>query len=131
MTGRPGPAHLFHFTCTHCAPLIARDGVLVPITDQLTRALPPEVLPLVWLTDLPRPDRDGLGLTSVALHCDRTAARFTVARTADTVPWWEWRRAHPATRAVARVLEETPGARPAHWWVSERPVPIVDGTNHG
>lgn len=116
---------LFHFTCSHCAPGIRRDGLVIPITDQLAQPLPDGVLPLAWFTGLPVADRFGLGLTMTVLDCDRTECRFTVEQSADTVPWWEWRRAHPEHQATAQELEGAPGARPAHWWVSEKAVPVL------
>jgi hypothetical protein len=125
------PDVLFHFTCQHCAPHVVQDGLLLPITDQLTMTAPDGLLPLVWLTDLPVADRFGLGLTSLGLQCDRTERRFTVARTDFTRPWWRWRRAHPEHAATAQELESAPGARPRHWWVSEQPVPILAADDHG
>lgn len=100
-------SELYHFCCSHSATEIDKTGVLRPIIawrkfDEvltlhghartgLHRA--PAVL---WLTDLAEPDRDGLGLTSVYIACDRTEFRYSVdAR--DAMPWFKFvDRWHPA-----------------------------------
>lgn len=110
----------YHFTCLdHGLPGIRETGQLQPFT-----ALPVLVPELVWLTDLESPHREALGLTSELLECDRTAVRIPVQEQHSVMPWWRWRRAHPEYQAWARVLEDAPGVRPAHWFVSAAPLPI-------
>lgn len=74
-----------------------------------------------WFTDLTRPLRDALGLTSHILTCDRTAHRYRVTDTRDLVHWTHVRRDHP----WAEELESAPMARPMHWWVARHPVPVT------
>lgn len=117
---------LYHYTCTdHGLPGIARAGLVRPI-GQLVAMLPPGMPSLAWFTDLTDPDAAALGLTGLVLACDRTAARIEVEEHPGLEPWCRWRRANPAYKAFAAVLEAAPGARPAHWWVSSAPVPVKE-----
>lgn len=108
---------LFHFTCDHSRAGINLSGRLVPMRSPLTGGLG-----LVWLTDLPTPNRDALGLSSVLLTCDRTQFRYVVVDAIDVVPWMEYRRQAP--HGLVSVLESVPGVRPRHWFVSEVDVPV-------
>lgn len=109
---------LYHYTCDHGHSLI--DGVVIPATFQTQDALggPGEY---AWFTDLSVPIRDALGLTSTILDCDRTAHRYRVLDAECIRPWREARRVY----RWGVDLEQAPGARPAHWYVSTEPVPVV------
>src|SRR5262252_4200069 len=75
---------LFHFTCDHCAPSIVGCGALLPNRQPFF----PYLAPLVWLTSLPDPERDAVGLTSSTyIACDRMAHRFRVLDTSTCLPW--------------------------------------------
>ena len=105
---------LYHYTCGDSAPEIDATGQLRPNYS----AVPP----VVWLTDLEVPDAAALGLTSRTLGCDRTRHRVEVEPAAAL--WWPtYARSLP--RELRAYLEDVPGVLPAHWWVSEEPVPIV------
>jgi hypothetical protein len=108
------PTPLFHYTCAHCRPKIMEDGGVIR----------PGVDGLVWLTDMPIPNRDALGLTRNFITCDRTEFRFAVLAV-EGVRWWpEFRRGHPEPQWLtwAEWLENAPDVRPAHWYVSALPV---------
>lgn len=111
---------LYHYTCEHRAPLIEAAGVLEPAPQPML-----DDHPLTWLTDLYPPDRYGLGLTTVLLTCDRTEFRVTVDRgDAEQFTRWAVRNGHGAG---ARLLCSA-GTLPAHWWVTEAVVPVLDIT---
>lgn len=114
---------LWHFTCHHTRRTLGDTGLLIPAND-LTDRLPGWFWPgrYVWLTDLPNPARDTVGLSSDLIHCDRMAYRYQVTDEANVVPWALERHRHEAT---AYLIEETPGARPVHWYVATEPVPVV------
>lgn len=78
-----------------------------------------------WFTDLDTPEEHALGLTRTITMCDRTERRFRVIDddVPLLVPWPAYRRSHPQT--IWRLLEQSGGAMPAHWWVSEKPVRVV------
>jgi hypothetical protein len=108
---------LFHYTCEHAATPIRLEGQLVP---QPQVWLPDRLL---WLTDLDRPWREELGLTSRIITCDRTAHRFTVdVPAAAVLPWAVYARRRRISQRVREGLET--GALPMHWWVSLGPLPI-------
>lgn len=107
---------LYHYTCSHAAPLIVTDGFL--------RTHPqPQLVgeSLIWLTDMEWPDRLALGLTSHTLRCDRTEWRVTVDT--DAQRWAKYARS--LARILRHGLEWAPGARPMHWWVATENVPTL------
>lgn len=103
----------WHYTCDHGHEGI--DGLVVPGGLVGT---PSEV---AWFTDLGRPIREALGLTSHLLSCDRTAYRYRVVDPSPLVPWVEVRRRYPWAAAI----ELAPGARPRHWLVATEPVAVT------
>lgn len=122
---------LWHYTCAHGREAIGESGVLLPacqlVADDKRAELVASWWPstVVWLTDLRVPLRAALGLTSVALSCDRTAYRYRVLDPAGCVAYTPFYR-----RSVLRAghsvvpLENVTGVRPRHWWVSTIPVPV-------
>lgn len=115
-------ADLYHYTCDHGHQAIGAAGSILPgarLTDRPT----PWPARFVWLTDLERPLRQALGLTSYVLSCDRTRFRYRATDTSMVAPWWAVARHLP--REVREELEGAVGARPAHWYVSAEPVPVV------
>lgn len=108
---------LYHYTCSHMAPLIGARGLLVPRRQPLLGGWS-----LVWLTDLDVADRAALGLTSNWIDCDRTEVRYRVVTPDDCVPWADWARRGHVERS--RISALTFGCQPAHWWVSEQPVKV-------
>lgn len=74
---------------------------------------------LLWLTDLDAPYREGLGLTSTILDCDRTEFRLELLDPSSVRRWVDVRRDYPELWA----LELAPHAMPMHWYVSRCPEP--------
>jgi hypothetical protein len=111
---------LYHYTCDHGHALLGSgSAVLVPGQEQTDKQVPWPGR-LVWLTDLDKPVRDALGLTSHILACDRTRHRYRVTNPDRTVRWVTVARNYPRDEIEAEL-----GARPMHWWVSPGPVPVV------
>ncbi|MGH3535438.1 MAG: hypothetical protein ACRDQG_12130 [Pseudonocardiaceae bacterium] len=110
---------LYHYTCReHGADGISRLGLVRPNRHPLLGAS------LVWLTDLPTPDRRALGLTMGWITCDRTQVRIEVDPTRTPVlRWGLWAHQHKVSRLLRDLLEE--GASPGHWWVAEAPITVV------
>ena len=108
------PVTLYHFTCAHGFAGISETGILRPNVHPLMRHLGP----LLWLTDLPTPSADSVGLTSERLlTCDRLAYRYII-HTRAAVRWVDIReRVSPA---LVTVLESY--GEPDHWWVVRRPL---------
>ncbi len=123
---RPAPMpDLWHFTCDHGHAGLVRDGYLRTLIEQ---GVSPERLPaelqfltrIVWMTDLKVAIPDALGLTRNFTTCDRTAHRWRVADATMVKPWIDVARQFDQHG----VLQESFGARPRHWYVSESPVPV-------
>jgi hypothetical protein len=105
---------LYHYCCDHSVAKVTRRGFLYPQHQPLLGAIA-----LVWLTDMDRPDRDGLGLTSNILQCDRMDYRYICDR--DYVePWAVFAERKGISPLVRIGLEE--GRMPERWFVSERNV---------
>ena len=117
---------LWHYTCDHGRAGIDVDRsmfgcVVRPLRDLAGRDDLPELTRWAWFTDMARPDRDALGLTSHTLNCDRLAHRYRVL-SGQIYPWTTVRRL--ANRAERQALESAPGARPRHWFVARQPVVV-------
>jgi hypothetical protein len=106
---------VYHYTCRHAARRIGRRGVLVPTPQPFLGGVA-----LVWLTNLDEADREGLGLTSNTIACDRTEVRYRVLD-ASTVQAWRTYRVR-LDRSLVSALEL--GRRHAAWYVSAAPVPV-------
>lgn len=114
---------LYHYTCDHGFNAIGRTGVIVPArlltSNDLADWLPAQ---FAWMTDMAYPDREALGLTSQVLKCDRTAHRYRVTDEENVVSWVTARKAF---RHAASVIENVPGVRVRHWYVSLEAVPVA------
>lgn len=106
---------LYHFTCRHRAGMVGRRGVLVPYPQPFLGGAE-----LVWLTDLADADREGLGLTSNLVRCDRTEVRYRVLD-ASTVQAWRTYKLR-FDRSDVSALEF--GRRHGSWYVSAASVPV-------
>jgi hypothetical protein len=111
---------LYHYTCDHGHTMLGTgQAVLIPGSKQTDKQMP-WTAQFVWLTDLDRPVRDALGLTSKILACDRTVHRYRVTNPEQVVRWVTVARGYPRGE-----IEAEPDARPMHWWVSRNPVAAV------
>lgn len=108
---------LYHYTCNHWAPHIEGEGLVKP---SAVAGWPGHRFS--WWTDLEVPYREALGLTGLALSCDRTANRFRALTDDQLTKWTDARRGLPAT--LVAWLHSPPGVMPAHWWISTAPVPV-------
>lgn len=116
---------LWHYTCSdHGGARIV--DVLLPANDLRAGAGHSGIGNFgrfIWLTDLAVPNREVLGLVGRFTKCDRTAIRYRVLDNTHVSRWVDVRRTVSAFHR--QNLEASPGARPMHWYVSERPVPVV------
>lgn len=112
------PHALYHYTCRHSAANIRQCGELLPNRHPLLRRS------LIWLTEIPWPDRWALGLTSSWLACDRTEVRVRVTPTAAITPWPTWAERHRVPAVLQEALAD--GACPERWWVSPVPLRIAE-----
>lgn len=103
---------LYHYTCSHQVDQIRETMTL----RGLVHPLMPALGPLIHLTDLPVPDRNGLGLTSRILKCDRTEWRCTVDAP-DVFHWPRFARLYEMPKEVREELESVPGVLPMHWYI--------------
>lgn len=123
MTAHVDTPTLWHFTCSHAARAIGRRGVLRPHPQPALGGIE-----LTWATDLHTPDRDGLGLTSLTLRCDRTGHRYRITEPHYFEPWLlsgaraELLVDRRAWRQVARLETDR---RPDRWWVTTVPARAV------
>lgn len=107
------PTVLYHWTCSHGAEAIRRDGAVKPH------------LGLSWWSDLNqrgRKTRAALGLTSLTLKCDRMEYRCIASDVGLLTPWDVF--ANTANPAFVEGLEMADGSKPEHWWVASEWVPV-------
>lgn len=126
------PDRLFHWTCSHGAEGIERDGLVKPGGGDAERMVRLEGIAVAWFSDLDSPLRAGLGLTSLYGGCDRTQHRFEVdPAELELVTWWPTfrRQVEPEHRSWAHWKEATPGVMPVHWYVSRAEVPVLPGSH--
>jgi len=124
------PQELYHFSCYHGAAGISSRNMVLPTALHSPEAV--DAVPAAWrwmgayawFTDIPQPGRFALGLTSHAISCDRLEYRFRVVDSHLRRPTW-WPVALRGLRLeIARQVSLTPGALPAHWWVSSSPIKV-------
>jgi hypothetical protein len=122
-----GVAVLYHYTCEHGRAALGEAGTLLPpgqFQPGHASRLPEymrETSWFIWCTDLDFPFRAALGLSRVALVCDRTRYRYRVAGDISGVARWTELRETCHPRMVAE-LESAHGAMPMHWWVACTPL---------
>lgn len=119
----------YHYTCDHGRDGIGDYGVIHPIgalfpvmpaagltdDERLMRAL-------LWATDLPEPDIEGLGLTSEILSCKRWIYRYRITNPMPLMRFSDMQyRFSP--EAQKGLLEGA--VKPEHWFVSWRPLPAI------
>lgn len=116
---------LYHYTCAHAAPKIAKAGRLFPFPHPML----PQVPAMVWLTDLPDPVRRVIGLPPIQQGCNRVQWRVTVD-VDEPLHWPRWSRRGGVVHKHQRTAFEAndPGALIAHWWLVLGPVPILEMT---
>ena len=124
----------WHYTCAHHASAIERDGFVRPRLSwaQLDAAWlrigwkptglvsAPSIL---WLTDMPEPQAEPLGLTSNFIDCDRTEFRIEVADHPRIQPWDSFAKQYGAEREWRASLEH--GRNPERWFVCTIPVRVL------
>jgi hypothetical protein len=119
----------YHYTCRHSIEgILAAGGELRPNpAPGWQRKVASYTFPVVWVTDVEirsRADAALVGLAQLAgdlTHCDRVAFRFLVPNVGIR-PWAVWADDN-ADVQIRALLETSPGADPARWFVS--PVPIA------
>jgi hypothetical protein len=116
---------LIHRTCEHSAAGIHAGNLVVqPSAAHFTD------LPVSWWSDLTGAGdaiRRALGLTSTLLVCDRMTHAFVAVSTDGLVRYASPEgRALVPDRGIRRMLEDTPGAMPAHWWMASAPVAVLE-----
>ena len=118
---------LYHYTCDHGNADIGRELLVRCSRDILPtdrhQYMPRDMLRFCWFTDLDTPIREALGLTSRVSRCNRIEFRYKATDTTSLARWTAVRRT--VEPWVRDALEAAQGAMPAHWWVSETPVPVV------
>lgn len=124
MTATP----FYHYTCDHGHEAIGAAGSLKPpseLVDPSTYANWPQwqrpLMEMIWLTDLPEPIREALGLTRKTT-CDRTVHRYRVV---GFIPMRYTAIRRDLPKRLRGDLESASGALPVHWWVAYTPVPVV------
>lgn len=107
---------LYHYCCSCSARRITQRGFLQPNGAALFG------MALVWLTDLAVPDREGLGLTSHILRCDRLEHQYIADVEAEQVERWIDSDIRRTLSAEPDFHEFEDGRRPDTWWIATRPI---------
>jgi hypothetical protein len=119
---------LYHYACRHSVNgILESRGELRPNPETgWQKKVQSFVFPVVWLTDVDIRSRDDAALVGLAqlggdiTGCLRVEFRFIVPNVG-VLPWARWAEDN-ADPVVRRLLEESPGADPARWFVSPGPV---------
>jgi len=115
---------LWHYTCKHAAARIRRKGIVLP-----GRLLVPEnayMWPVSWWTTMDEPDREALGLTSIALSCDRTEYRFQPRKGELVVPYLSVADDPRLAASLIPARLITALGDPEVWWVSFYAVRVIE-----
>jgi len=81
---------IYHFTCPYLLPSILKSGYLT-LTDSNFSFERAGMFPVVWLTDLPKPDNMGLLFDSnMPDDLNKTHIRFTIRKRPYMKRWDEW-----------------------------------------
>lgn len=115
-------APLYHYTCGHGFTSLGRHRAILQPASMLTHREVPWPGHLVWATDLTPPEREALGLTMNFTTCDRTRYRYRLLDNGAVEPWTTFARHLPWF--LRDQLEQAPGAKPRHWWVSVATVSV-------
>lgn len=107
---------LYHYCCRHSAQAITRVGMLRPFGKELFG------VNLIWLTDQAMPNRDGLGLTSHILKCDRLECQYIVQADPPDVERWITSDVRAELAVSPDFHEFEDGRQPETWWISRRPL---------
>lgn len=107
---------LYHYCCSCSARQITARGFLRPFGADFFGAN------LVWLTDQAVPDREGLGLTSHILKCDRLEHQYVADVAANQVQWWLDSEIRRALACDSTFHEFEDGRNPSSWWIATEPV---------
>ncbi len=109
---------LYHYCCSCSRRRITDRGFLRPSDGAALFGVE-----LVWLADQAVPDREGLGLTSNTLRCDRLEHQYIVNVRPDEVHRWltsDVRRS--LTFNLLNIHEFEEGRAPETWWIATKPI---------
>jgi len=110
-------SQFWHFTCDDGAKQIGEMGLLRPHFHPLVGAS------LVWLTGDREISRDGAGLTSVTLSCDRMAHCYRVVDDEAHLKVRPWLGSPEQARTAPHVQADLHRySDPAKWFISRKPV---------
>lgn len=110
---------LYHYCCSCSARRITSRGFLRPFGGALFG------VDLIWLTDQVTPNREGLGLTSQILKCDRLEHQYVVEAAAGGVERWlssDVRRIFKTKDYDGNFDDFEAGRSPETWWIARRPL---------
>lgn len=107
---------LYHYCCSCSARRITARGFLRP------HGRAQFGVDLVWLTDQAIPNRQGLGLTSTILRCDRLEHQYVIdCEDSQVVRWLDSPIRKELSREVGFEAFED-GRQPETWWIATKPI---------
>ncbi|GAB3952399.1 hypothetical protein GCM10029976_090520 [Kribbella albertanoniae] len=119
----------WHYTCDHGRRLIGDDGMLLSPGAQKPDLWLMEgnrdltlMWSLIWMTDLPEPSIDALGLTAHTITCHRWTHRYRITDESSVIPYADMAHMFGFRHQMDLHRE---GAQPEHWFVSFTRVPVV------
>lgn len=119
----------YHYTCDHGRKGIGDYGVIHPtgalFSVMSTAGLTDDerlMRSLLWATDLPEPDIEGLGLTSEILSCERWTHRYRITNPMPLMRFTDMQ--YRFSLEAQKGLLEGP-VKPEHWFASWKPLPAI------
>lgn len=117
----------YQYSCKYLLPAIIKSGFLA-LTESNFSFEQAGLFPVVWLTNSPTPDNNGLLFDdNMPDDLNKTHIRFTIRNRPYIKRWDEWSDSKGMDKNQKQLLIHTASAEDTYknWCISEQPIPIA------